>query len=84
MGTGVPTDVLRLASVLMDAAGAKTPVQHAPERPGEQRTSYLDVSKAGEELGWRPAITLEEGLSKSFEWFRARRQGTAGAVAGPA
>jgi UDP-glucose 4-epimerase len=84
VGTGVPTDVLRLANVLMDAAGASTPVEHAPERPGEQRNSYLDVSKAGKELGWRPAVSLEEGLSTSFEWFKARRQRTTGAVAGRA
>ena len=79
VGTGVPTDVLRLANVLMAAAGTSAPVRHAPERPGEQRTSFLDVAKAGRELGWKPAVSLEEGLSKSFEWFKARR--TAGAVA---
>ena len=72
VGTGVPTDVLRLATVLMSAAGATTTVQHAPERPGEQRTSYLDVSKAADKLGWRPAVSLEEGLSRSFAWFKAR------------
>jgi UDP-glucose 4-epimerase len=81
VGTGVPTDVLRLANVLMNAAAVKTPVHHAAERPGEQRTSYLDVSKADQELGWRPAVTLEDGLAKSFEWFRARRERTSGAVA---
>jgi UDP-glucose 4-epimerase len=84
VGTGVPTDVLRLANVLMTVAGASTPVEHAPERPGEQRTSYLDVAKADTELGWRPAVTLEEGLSRSFEWFKARRARGAGAVAGRA
>lgn len=78
VGTGVPTDVLRLATVLMAAAGASAPVEHAPERPGEQRTSYLDVTKAGTELGWRPAVSLEEGLSRSFQWFKARRDAAAG------
>jgi UDP-glucose 4-epimerase len=84
VGTGVPTDVLRLANVLMSAAGSRTPVEHAPERPGEQRTSYLDVTKAGQELGWRPGVSLEEGLSKSFTWFKARRIGAAGGAAGRA
>lgn len=84
VGTGVPTDVLKLANVLMAAAGATTPVQHAPERPGEQRTSYLDVAKAGKELGWRPVVSLEEGLSKSFEWFKARQARGAGTTAGRA
>ena len=84
VGTGVPTDVLRLARVLMDAAGASTPVEHAAERPGEQRTSYLDVAKAGREIGWRPATSLEEGLAKSFEWFKARRVSAAATPSGTA
>lgn len=73
VGTGIATDVLRLASTLSAAAGVAIPVEHAPERPGEQRTSFLDVSKADAQLDWRPAVSLEEGLARSFDWFRARR-----------
>ncbi|MEP7002688.1 MAG: NAD-dependent epimerase/dehydratase family protein [bacterium] len=78
VGTGVPTDVLDLANTLMAAAGAATPIEHAPERPGEQRTSYLDVSKAAAQLEWRPAVLLEEGLARTFAWFQARRASTTG------
>lgn len=84
VGTGVPTDVLRLANVLMASAGTSTPVEHAPERPGEQRTSYLDVTKAARELGWKPAVSLEDGLAKSFAWFHARHTRGSDAVAGRA
>ena len=62
----------------MAAAGTATPIEHAPERPGEQRTSYLDVSKAASELEWRPAVLLEEGLARTFAWFQARRAAKAG------
>lgn len=81
VGTGVPTDVLRVATVLTAAAGATIPVTHAPERPGEQRTSYLDVKKARYHLDWEPKVPLEEGLARSFEWFAARRA-THGSSAG--
>jgi UDP-glucose 4-epimerase len=73
VGTGVATDVMRLASVLMDAGKATIPILHAPERPGEQRTSYLDVNKAKGLLDWKPIVSLEEGLTRSFDWFSARR-----------
>ena len=73
VGTGIATDVLRLANTLSAAAGVAIPVEHAPERPGEQRTSFLDVSKAAAQLDWRPAVSLEEGLARSFDWFRNRR-----------
>ena len=72
VGTGVATDVLRLADVLSTAAGVSTPITHAPERPGEQRTSYLDVRKAENHLDWRPTTSLEDGLTRSFEWFAKR------------
>jgi UDP-glucose 4-epimerase len=72
VGTGLPSDVLKLANVLMSAAGSTTPIVHAPERPGEQRTSYLDVKKARLFLDWEPTVSLEDGLTRSFEWFAAR------------
>jgi UDP-glucose 4-epimerase len=72
VGTGVATDVLRLATTLTEAAGVAVPIEHAPGRPGEQRTSFLDVSKAARQLDWRPAVSLEEGLARSFEWFQSR------------
>jgi len=47
-------------------------VRHAPARPGEQRTSYLDVGKAASILGWRPQVSLEDGLLRTFTWFQDR------------
>jgi UDP-glucose 4-epimerase len=84
VGTGVATDVLALASILMKAAGVVIPVEHAPERPGEQRVSYLNVTKAREQLDWSPRMSIEEGLAATFEWFADRaatRSGTSGAPA---
>ena len=80
VGTGIATDVLTLATVLSRVAGVSTPIEHAPERPGEQRTSYLDITKIGAALGWRPQVTLEEGLRKSYEWFAARQGASQAAV----
>jgi UDP-glucose 4-epimerase len=71
VGTGVATDVMRLARVLMEAGHATIPVVHAPERPGEQRTSYLDVRKAKHLLDWEPVVSLEDGLAQSYQWFAA-------------
>ncbi len=71
VGTGIPTSVVRLAEVLRGAAGASTPIEFAPKRPGEQQQSFLTVDKAKSQLGWSPKITLEEGLADTFRWFSA-------------
>ena len=72
IGTGVGTPVLRIAEVLKDAAGSNAELTFAPHRPGEQQESFVDPDKAARELGWRPRVSLEDGLARSFAWFAAR------------
>lgn len=72
VGTGVGTSVTRLAELLSRAAGREPILEHAPRRPGEQQDSVVNVSKAARELDWRPAVSLEAGLARSYEWFAAR------------
>ena len=69
IGTGIETSVNRLAAQLAESAGRKADIRHAPARAGEILRSCLDVSKAGRELGWRPRVSLPEGLASTFRWF---------------
>jgi CDP-glucose 4,6-dehydratase len=39
--------------------------------PHEARLLRLDNSKAGERLGWRPALSLDETISMTVAWYRA-------------
>ena len=73
VGTGVPTSVIELAQTLMRVAGREVPIQFAPPRPGEQQQSYLAVDKAAAELGWRPAVSLAQGLTQTYTWFSAQQ-----------
>ena len=72
IGTGVGTPVLRIAEVLQSVSGVTAPLEFAPHRPGEQQQSYVDVGKAAAVLGWRPAVSLEDGLARSYAWFAER------------
>ena len=72
VGTGVGTSVNEIASTLLQAAGTRVPVEYAPPRAGEQQHSFLNVAKAGEVLGWKPAVSLSDGLRESYQWFAAR------------
>jgi UDP-glucose 4-epimerase len=72
VGTGIGTSVTRLAEVLSRSAGKVPTLEHAPRRPGEQQDSVVDVTNAARELEWRPVVSLEDGLARSYEWFAAR------------
>jgi UDP-glucose 4-epimerase len=73
IGTGIGTPVVRLAEVLRAAAGCDVSIEYAPKRPGEQQESYIDVTKAARLLGWRPTVSLEDGLARSYAAFAAQR-----------
>lgn len=72
IGTGVETTTNVLFRTLKAAAGAATPENHGPDRPGDVRRSCLAIEKARRVLGWKPEVGLEEGLRHTVEWFKAR------------
>jgi len=43
-------------------------------RPGDQRVFYADIHKAERELGWKPKISVEQGVQKLFEWVQANKE----------
>ena len=70
IGTGVETSVNDLFARLARSAGFNGPPGHGPARPGEQRRSCLDPARAAHELGWRPSVSLDDGLARTFEFFK--------------
>ncbi|HET9769733.1 MAG TPA: NAD-dependent epimerase/dehydratase family protein [Acidimicrobiia bacterium] len=72
VGTGVETSVNELYSTMAGLTGSTGPATYSPARPGELARSALDPTLLGEELGWKPLHTLEDGLARTLDWFRAR------------
>ena len=72
VGTGVETDVATLARLLLETTGSRSEVMHGPAKPGEQRRSVVDPTRAADAFGWRPTVSLAEGLRRTVESFRAR------------
>jgi UDP-glucose 4-epimerase len=57
------------------------PVERAPARAGELQRSALEVDKASAQLGWRPEVSIADGLAETFRFFAERRaRGGNGAV----
>ena len=73
IGTGIETDVNGLAALLLEAAGSRSTVQHGPAKGGEQRRSVVDIGHAASAFGWRPEVSLREGLGRTVEFFRQKQ-----------
>lgn len=67
VGTGAPVSVNRLVELL------KGEVVHVPKRPGEPDRTHADIGKIRRALGWRPKMSIEDGiriLLDNIEYWR--------------
>ncbi len=66
---GQRTSLLDLVATLNKILGTDLPPTFGPERPGDIRHSWADISKAAVAFGYRPEISFEEGLRRTVRWF---------------
>ncbi len=72
VSTATLTSVNQLFRKLALLTDYKGKPQHGPSRRGDVYRIALDNTKAREELGWEPQVSLEEGLSLTVDYFRER------------
>lgn len=63
---------LTLAQRLLRLLGrSETLLSYVKDRPGHDRRYALSCHKIERDLGWKPSIALDEGLSQTVEWYKA-------------
>ncbi len=70
VGTGTETSVLELYRAIAAATGVDREPEHVDARLGELQRSVLDPSAAERELGWRPQVSLADGLAQTWSWVQ--------------
>lgn len=71
---GKRTSITELSDIIASFSYPALEAEHGPERAGDIRHSYADTSKARDMLKFSPKTSLEDGLSQTFEWYRALSQ----------
>ena len=66
IGSGAPTDINTIFSLLKAAAGFQADAIYGPAKLGEVRRTYLDANRARAELGWSPTVELADGLCRTL------------------
>jgi UDP-glucuronate 4-epimerase len=63
----------QLIEILEGLIGRKAQVEYHPFHPADMLANWANVDKARELLGWRPEVSLEEGISRLVEWYKQER-----------
>ena len=74
IGTGKDISVRELAELICDVVGFRGDLAWDHSKPDGTPRKLLDISKI-ESLGWKPQISLREGIARVYEWFLQNRAG---------
>ena len=69
VGTGGDLSIKELAQKVADAAGFTGEIKWDSTKPDGTPRKVLDVSRI-KALGWKPRITLEEGIASTIAWYK--------------
>lgn len=72
IGSGEGTSILRLAELVAEIYGAPAPRVTGQFRNGDVRAASCDITATVAGLGWRPEVTVEEGVARLCAWLDAR------------
>jgi UDP-N-acetylglucosamine/UDP-N-acetyl-alpha-D-glucosaminouronate 4-epimerase len=70
VGVGGRVSLNEVLRELGKITGKTLEAKYEPPREGDIRDSQADISQAREFLGYSPQVSFEEGLARTFEWYR--------------
>ncbi len=62
-----------LIQMLEQKIGKQAFIQRYPAVPADMLSNWADVQKARQRIGWKPQVSLEQGLSRLIEWYERER-----------
>ncbi|MCX8082117.1 MAG: SDR family oxidoreductase [bacterium] len=75
LGNPVEFTVLELTEIIQKIAGIKTVIEFLSPLEDDPKQRRPDISKAKELLQWEPLISLEDGLKRTFDYFKGKLKG---------
>lgn len=69
-GTGARITLNEVAKLLEKITGKKIQTKYDPPRAGDIRDSQADISLARRVLAYEPRVLFEEGLKRTWEWYK--------------
>jgi nucleoside-diphosphate-sugar epimerase len=66
--------MLQLAELVIEVTGSSSDIVFEPLPDDDPQRRKPDLTRATELLGWSPAITLRDGLTRTYEWYLEERR----------
>lgn len=70
IGSGVAVTLADVLKLIFEAVGHDTPISYLNQRPMDCDKVQLDISEAGRALGWRPKVSMADGIALALAWQR--------------
>ena len=71
LGNHRSEELMRLIGLIERAVGRKARIEMLPMQPGDVKETYADIEGARRDLGFDPRTTIDEGIPRFVDWFRA-------------
>jgi UDP-glucose 4-epimerase len=69
IGGGSRVTVNEVLEIVQRIVGRRVTVRREPVQKGDMRDTYADTALAREDLGFSPAVSLEQGLESEYRWL---------------
>jgi nucleoside-diphosphate-sugar epimerase len=70
LGNPEEVTILELARTVAKAAGVEPRIEFRPRPVDDPEVRKPDITRAVTELGWKPQVSLEQGIRRTVPWFR--------------
>ncbi len=68
-----PISLKTIIQKLENLLGKKAKIDYKPFHKADMKETWADIEKAGKILGWIPKISIDEGLSKTVDWYKTNK-----------
>jgi nucleoside-diphosphate-sugar epimerase len=74
LGSDHPVPLMEVVRTVERLLGKKARLEYRPSHPADVPATWANIARAREQLGWSPAVSLDEGIARLVEWYRENRE----------
>lgn len=74
LGSDSPVELMYVINLIEQRLGKKAEIEWLPIHPADVLATWADIEKSKEKLGWKPTVSIEEGVQNTVDWYLKNRE----------